>query len=53
MFAHPATKTRTVLKTRFVRKDGLSDRVHVRAYSYDAVPRVAYIPVHGGDRVYA
>lgn len=49
VFAHPATKTRTVLKTRFVRKDGLSDRVHVRAYSYDAVPRVAYIPVHGGD----
>lgn len=49
VFAHPDTKTRTVLKTRFVKKDGLSDRVHVRAYSYDAVPRVAYIPVHGGD----
>ena len=48
-FAHGATKTRTILKTQFLQKDGLSDKVRVNAYSYDAVPRVAYVPVLGGD----
>ena len=49
VFAHPDTGTRTVLKTQFIRKDGLADRVNVRAYSYNAVPRVALISVYGGD----
>lgn len=49
LFAHQDTKTQTILKTQFVQKDGLADRVRVNAYSYDAIPRVAYIPVLGGD----
>ncbi len=49
LFAHQDTKTQTILKTEFVQKDGLADRVRVNAYSYDAIPRVAHIPVLGGD----
>ncbi len=49
LFAHGDTKTQTILKTRFLQKDGLADRVEVNARSYNAIPRVAYIPVLGGD----
>ena len=49
LFAHPETRTETILKTGFVQKDGKSDKVGVTAYSYNAVPRVAYIPMFGGD----
>lgn len=48
-FAHKDTKTDVILKTQFVQKDGLADKVRVNAYSFDAVPRVAYISVAGGD----
>ena len=48
-FAHPESKTNAILKAQFVQKDGLADKVEVTAYSYNAVPRVAYIPVMGGD----
>ncbi len=48
-FAHPESKTNAILKAQFVQKDVLADKVEVTAYSYNAVPRVAYIPVMGGD----
>ena len=48
-FAHADSKTRAILKAQFVQKDGLADKVNVTAYSYNAVPRVAIIPVFGGD----
>lgn len=48
-FAHTATQTETILKTRFVERSGNDDVVQVTAYSFDTTPRVDFIPVFGGD----
>lgn len=48
-FAHQDTKTDVILKAQFVQKDGFADKVRVNAYSFDAVPRVEYVSVAGGD----
>ncbi len=48
-FSHYNTKTQTILKTRFVGKEGESDKVCVDAYSFDAIPRVTFVPRMGGD----
>ena len=48
-FAHPASKTQSILKARFVSSREGADRIAVHAYSYDIAKRVAVIPVLGGD----
>ncbi len=47
--ASPYAATPSILKTRFLEKDGRSDRVCVRANAFNAVPRTEYVSVFGGD----
>ena len=49
IFAHESTKTETILKAESVCKQGKTDSVSVTAYSYDAVDRIDYVSVFGGD----
>lgn len=46
---HPKTKTRAILKASFVSSENEIDEICISAYSYDIIPRVDFIPVHGGD----
>ena len=48
-FVHPLTKTQAILKSSFVNSKNNIDEIRVSAYSYDIIPRVDFIPVHGGD----
>ena len=47
--AHPASKTEAILKTYLLSKDEKGDRIAVTAYSFDALPRLDFVPVLGGD----
>lgn len=49
VFAHPSSVTKAILKTSLINKNGTSDKVLVKAYSYYTEPRVEYVPVSGGD----
>lgn len=51
-FAHPDTKTNTIIKTHYDYSTNKTDTVTVNAYSYNAFDRVDYIPVYGGDGYY-
>ena len=46
---HPRTKTHAILKSSFINSNNNIDEICVSAYSYDIIPRVDFIPVHGGD----
>ena len=46
---HPKTKTHAILKSSFVNSKNDIDEICICAYSYDIIPRVDFIPVHGGD----
>lgn len=46
---HPRTKTHAILKSSFVNSKNDIDEICISAYSYDIIPRVDFIPVHGGD----
>lgn len=46
---HPQTKTRAILKSSFVNSKNDIDEICISAYSYDIIPRVDFIPVHGRD----
>ena len=46
---HPRTKTHAILKSSFVASQNDIDEISISAYSYDIIPRVDFIPVHGGD----
>lgn len=46
---HPKTKTHAILKSSFVTSEDNADQITVSAYSYDIIPRVDFVPVHGGD----
>lgn len=46
---HPRTKTHAILKSSFVNSQNDVDEIRISAYSYDIIPRVDFIPVHGGD----
>lgn len=46
---HPQTKTHAILKSSFVNSQNNIDEICISAYSYDIIPRVDFIPVHGGD----
>ena len=47
--AHPATRTRVIVKSSFVKNENKADEVRIAAYSYDIDKRVDFVPVHGGD----
>ena len=46
---HPRTKTHAILKSSFIASKNDIDEISISAYSYDIIPRVDFIPVHGGD----
>ncbi len=48
-FAHPQSDTEAILKTSVVHKGADEDKVDVTAFSFNAVERVDFIPVRGGD----
>jgi len=52
MFKPANAKTDVILKTFIGQKSGSTDIVNVASYSFDAVERVDYIPVRGGDGYY-
>ena len=52
VFAHEDSKTESILKVVPVYKKGASDSVSVTAYSFDAVDRIDYVSVFGGDGRY-
>ena len=52
VFAPQDAKTETILKARPVRREGSTDSVSVTAHSFDAVDRVDYVNVFGGDGRY-
>lgn len=41
--------TPSILKTKFICKEGVADRVNIDAYSFNAQRRVTYVSVLGGD----
>lgn len=43
------TKTPVILKSSFVNSQNSVDEICVCAFSYDIIPRVDFVPVHGGD----
>ena len=48
-FAPPSAATPSILKTRFLSKDGESDRLNVTANAYTAVGHTDFVSVFGGD----
>lgn len=48
-FANEKTKTDVILKTKCVSNKNGVDTVEVTAHSFDALPKISYIPVLGGD----
>lgn len=51
-FCHSNTATDVIIKANVARKEGKSDIVEIKAYSYKAVPRTDYVSVYGGDGYY-
>lgn len=47
--SHPDSKTESILKAVHEATDGGVDTVRLTAYSYDAIPRTAYVSMMGGD----
>lgn len=52
VFAHSGTKTRSIIKTKFARKENNTDKVYVTAYSYDTRERITNVSVYGQDGRY-
>ena len=48
-FAHPCSATEAILKTSYLSTAGVIDRVQVKAYSFEIIPRIDYVSVRGGD----
>ena len=49
LVVHPKTKTQAILKSNYIGKKNSADEICITAYSYDVIPRVDIIPVHGND----
>jgi hypothetical protein len=50
--SHPSASTDSILKTKFLSKDGITDRVEVTSYSYRAESRTDYVTRLGADGRY-
>lgn len=48
-FKHPKSITQAMLKTRIISKGNQSDIVEVKAYSYEGIDHIDFVPVLGGD----
>lgn len=48
-FAHPDTNSGVILKSSFIKKNGVSDKVKVYAYSYKTVERTELVSKMGQD----
>lgn len=48
-FENSLSNTKSILKTKFIEKDGKSDKLNVTAYSFMTEQRIDYIPRYGGD----
>ncbi|MDE7373598.1 MAG: hypothetical protein K2N18_06005, partial [Clostridia bacterium] len=48
-FANSLSRTQSILKTNFIKKDGKSDELQVTAHSFTAEDRVEFVPTLGGD----
>lgn len=46
---HPQTQTQAILKASFISSHQGIDEISVYAYSYDIIPRIDFVPVHGDD----
>ena len=51
-FAHPLSKTDSILKSEFIKRDGKADIVNIHAYGYDMIKHIDYISKLGGDGYY-
>ena len=51
-FVNPLTITDNILKAHFVEKDGGSDKVVIRAHSFEGQQRYDIVPVRAGNGVY-
>lgn len=47
--AHLKSKTDAILKSKLVKKSGETDVVHIDAHSFDAITRIAIVPVRAGN----
>ena len=52
IFSHEESSTPSILKTKFVKKDGAADEVLVNAFSYKAIRHLDYVSVYGRDGRY-
>ena len=48
-FSNSLSRTQSILKTNFLKKDGKSDELQVTAYSFTTEERVDFVPTLGGD----
>lgn len=46
---HPESRTRNILKTEVIGRDGDLDKVLVTSYGYKTINRTDYVPMRGGD----
>ena len=51
-FVNPLTITDNILKAHFVEKDGASDKVVIRAHSFEGQQRYDIVPVRAGNGIY-
>ncbi|MCM1306509.1 MAG: hypothetical protein NC037_06705 [Bacteroides sp.] len=49
MFSNSLSRTQSILKTSFLKKDGKSDELQVTAHSFTTEDRVELVPTLGGD----
>lgn len=49
LVVHPSSKTQAILKSSFVSSQNGVDEICVASYSYDIIPRIEFVAVHGGD----
>jgi len=49
LFLNPKSRTEAILKSNFVRKNGDSDEVSIRAHSFEGIDHIQLVPTMGGD----
>ena len=50
-FSHPLSVTEAILKSHFVEKNGSSDKVVIRAHTFEGIDRIDYVPVRARNGV--
>jgi hypothetical protein len=52
LLKNPLSRSEAILKSHFVEKNGQSDKVVIRAHSFEGQDRVDYVPVRAGNGVF-